>query len=150
MTDSSTQTQPSSSHKPGTGLLAIVLTLILVAGGIGAFALWQNTVTPTTQAVAQSPAPPATQPAAPAPEQSTASINALKELVAGLEASHKQVSDEVVDLKRQLAAEQGERKMLAEQLGSLSSRVDSLTASAASKADTVASEPSQKKRAKSR
>jgi hypothetical protein len=58
----------------------------------------------------------------------------LKELVAGLEASHKQVSDEVVDLKRQLAAEQGERKMLAEQLGSLSSRVDSLTASAASKA----------------
>ena len=148
MTDSPTQTQPSSSHKPGTGLLAIVLTLILVAGGIGAFALWQSTVTPTTQAVAQSPAPSAIQPAV--PEQSTASINALKETVAGLEASRKQVSDEVVDLKRQLAAEQGERKMLAEQLGSLSSRVDSLTASMASRADTVASEPSQKKRAKSR
>ena len=84
------------------------------------------------------------------PEQFTASINALKESVAGLEASRKQVSDEVADLKRQLAAEQGERKMLAEQLGSLSSRVDSLTASLASRADTLASEPSQKKRAKSR
>ena len=143
MTEPSTQTQPSSSHKSGTGLLAIVLTLILVAGGIGAFALWQNTVTPTTQAVAQSP-----QPAA--PEQSTASINALKESVAGLEASRKHVADEVVDLKRQLAAEQGERKMLTEQLGSLSSRVDSLAASAASRADTVASGPSQKKRTKSR
>jgi hypothetical protein len=73
-----------------------------------------------------------------------------KESVAGLEASRKQVSDEVVGLKRQLAAEQGERKMLAEQLGSLSSRVDSLAASVASRADTVASEPSQKKRPKSR
>ena len=148
MTDSSTQTQSSRRHKPGTGLLPIILALVLVAGGIGAFALWQSTVTPTTQAVAQSPAPSATQPAL--PEQSTAPPTALKESVAGLEASRKQLSDEVVDLKRQLAAEQGERKMLTEQLGSLSSRVDSLTASMASRADTVASEPSQKKRAKSR
>jgi hypothetical protein len=148
MTDTSTKTQLSSSHKSGTGLLAIVLTLILFAGGIGAFALWRSSETPTTQAVAQSPAPPAPQTAA--PEQSTASINALKESVAGLEASRKQLSDEIVDLKRQLAAEQGERKMLTEQLGSLSSRVDSLAAPVASRADTVASEPSQKKRAKSR
>ena len=53
-------------------------------------------------------APSATQPAA--PEQSTESINALKRSAADLEASRKQVSDEVVDLKRQLAAEQGEEK----------------------------------------
>jgi uncharacterized protein HemX len=147
MTDSFPKTKPSSSHKPERGLLAIVLTLILVAGGIGAFALWQSTVTPTTQAVAQSAAP-STQDAA--PERATASINALRESVASLEASRKQVSDEVVDLKRQLAAEQGERKMLTEHLGSLSSRVESLAASVASRAATVASEPSQKARAKSR
>ena len=146
MSDSSTQ--PSNNHKSGPGLLTIVLTLILVAGSIGAFAVWQGLLTPTTKAVAQSPAPSATQP--PAPEQSTASIQALKESVAGLEASRKQVSDEVVDLKRQLAAEQGERKLLTEQLGSLSRRVDSLTASVASRADTVASEPAQKNRPKSR
>ena len=148
MTEPSAHTQPSSSHKSGTGLLAIVLALILVASALGAFALWQITVTPTTQAVAQSPAPSATQPAV--AEQATASILALKESVAGLEASRKQVSGEVVDLKRQLAAEQGERQLLTEQLGSLSSRVESLAASVASRADTVASEPSQKKRAKSR
>jgi hypothetical protein len=147
MTDSSAQTQPASAHKSRTGPLA-VLALILVAGGIGAFALWRSGERPATEAVAQSPAHPAPQTAP--PEQSTASINALKESVAGLEASRKQVSDEVADLKRQLVAEQGERKMLAEQLGSLSSRVDSLAASLASRAETVATEPSQKKRAKSR
>ena len=159
MTESSAQTQPSSPHKPRRGPLAVVLTLILVAGGIGAFALWRSSETPVTDAVAQSPVPPAPQTAAPEqstasitppPEQFTASINALKESVAGLEGSRKQLSDEVADLKRQLGTEQGERKMLAEQLGSLSSRVDSLAASLASRAETVATEPSQKKRAKSR
>ena len=148
MIEPSAQTQPSSTHRSGTGLLAIVLTLILVAGGIGAFALWRSRETPTTQAVVQSPAPSATQIAV--PEQSTASINALKEAVARFDASLQQVSDELADLKRQLAREQGERKLLAEQLGSLSSRVDSLAASAASRAESLASEPSQKKRAKSR
>ncbi|MGY3408425.1 gas vesicle protein [Bradyrhizobium sp. GM5.1] len=147
MTEPSAQTQPSSTDKSRKGPLAVVLTLILVAGGIGAFA-WRSSESPATEAVAQSPARPAPQTAP--PEQSTASINALKESVAGLDASRKQVSDEVADLKRQLATEQGERKMLAEQLGSLSNRVDSLAASAAPRADTVASEPSQKKRAKSR
>jgi septal ring factor EnvC (AmiA/AmiB activator) len=157
MTEPSAQTQPSSGHKSRTGPLAVVLTLILVAGGIGAFALWRSSETPATEAVAQSPAHPAPQTMppeqstasiTPPPEQFTASINALKESAAGLEASRKQLSDEVADLKRQLAAEQGERKMLAEQLGSLSSRVDSLAA-LASRAE-IATEPSQKKRAKSR
>ena len=147
MSEPSTQTQ-SSSHKPGAGPLPIVLTLILVAGGIGAFALWRSSETPTTQAVAQSPAPSVNKTAV--PEQSTASINALKDAVARFDASLQQVSDELADLKRQLAREQGERKLLTDQLGSLSSRVDSLAASAASRADTIASEPSQKKRAKSR
>ena len=140
-------TESSSAHKSRTGPLAIVLTLILVAGGIGAFALWRSSERPVTEAVAQSPALPAPQTAP--PEQSTASINALKESVAGLETSRKQLSDEVADLKRQLGAEEGERKMLTEQLGSLSSRVDGLATSLTSRAE-IATEPSQKKRAKSR
>jgi septal ring factor EnvC (AmiA/AmiB activator) len=157
MTESSAQTQPSSGHKSRTGPLALVLTLILVAGGIGAFALWRSNERPATEAVAQSPALPAPQAAPPEQstasitpllEQSTASINTLKESVAGLESLRKQLSDEVADLKRQLGAAEGERKMLAEQLGSLSSRVDGLAASLASRAESLASEPS-KKRAKS-
>jgi uncharacterized protein (DUF3084 family) len=75
----------------------------------------------------------------PPPEQFTASINALKESVAGLEGSRKQLSDEVADLKRQLGTEQGERKMLAEQLGSLSSRIDTLAASLASREESFRS-----------
>ena len=150
-------TESSSAHKSRTGPLAVVLTLI-VAGGIGAFGLWRSSERPVSEAVAQSPALPAPQAAppeqstasiTPPPEQSTASINALKESVAGLETSRKQLSDEVADLKRQLGAEEGERKMLAEQLGSLSSRVDSLAASLTSRAE-IATEPPQKKRAKSR
>jgi hypothetical protein len=59
----------------------------------------------------------------------------------------KDLQDKLSETKRELAAEQGERKMLSEQVGSLAGRVDGLTAaSGSSTAGTTGTTSSKKKR----
>jgi hypothetical protein len=58
------------------------------------------------------------------------------------------MADQLSETKRELAAEQGERKMLSEQVGSLAGRVDGLTAASGSSvaAGTTGTTSSKKKR----
>jgi Tfp pilus assembly protein FimV len=60
------------------------------------------------------------------------SLNELQQSVRGLQASQQQMADQLELIQRQLASEQGERKMLSEQVGALSGRVDGLSTPATS------------------
>ena len=49
-----------------------------------------------------------------------------QQTVSELQSAQQKNADQIAELQRQLAAEQGERKLLSDQLGALSARVDSL------------------------
>jgi hypothetical protein len=51
-------------------------------------------------------------------------LNALQQSVKGLQTSQQNMADQLEVIQRQLASEQGERKLLSEQVGALSGRVD--------------------------
>jgi hypothetical protein len=105
--------------------------------------------------VPSSPAP-AAQPPAPAPLREQASddtiqaLNALQQTVKDLQASQQHTADQLELIQRQLASEQGERKLLSEQVGALSGRVDGLPTSATSVTTGTAPQSPKKKPATSR
>jgi chromosome segregation ATPase len=72
-------------------------------------------------------------------------LNALQQSLTGLQASQQHTADQLELIQRQLASEQGERKMLSEQVGALSGRVDGLSASATSVTTGTASQSPKKK-----
>ncbi len=130
-------------------MVTLVVVLLSVAG-IGAMGFWANhgqLSAPPPTATAQ----PAVQPQAPSPPRVEASddtlqsLNALQQSVQGLQASQRQMADQLEFIQRQLASEQGERKMLSEQVGALSGRVDGLSTSATSAAPVTASQSPKKK-----
>jgi len=63
---------------------------------------------------------------------------AIQESLKGLQASQQKLAGEMDDLKRQMAREGGERKLLSDQVGSLSARVDGLAEANASATEKVA------------
>ena len=50
----------------------------------------------------------------------------LQQTVKDLQAAQQSAANQISDLQRQLSAEQGERKLLSEQVGALAARVDRL------------------------
>ena len=70
-------------------------------------------------------------------------LDALQEDLKNLQASQQQLAGEMDELKRQTSRESGERKLLSDQVGSLSARVDVLSAADANAAETV---PPRKRR----
>jgi chromosome segregation ATPase len=72
-------------------------------------------------------------------------LNELQQSVKGLQASQQHITDQLEVIQRQLASEQGERKLLSEQVGALSGRVDGLSASATSVTTGTASQSPKKK-----
>lgn len=136
MNDTSTETRPRST---GT---AIAVVLVLAAVCLGGVFVWQNQsrlTDPTAggQPAVQSQAPPRAQ----ASDETKQVLNALEQTVKDLQASQQKMTD-------QLAAEQGERKMLSEQVGALAGRVDSLAAASAASVTPGATgnAPAKKKR----
>ena len=132
-------------------MVSLVVVLLSVAG-IGAMGFWANygqlSAPPRPPTAA---AQPAVQPQAPSPPRVEASddtmqsLNALQQSVQGLQALQRQMADQLELIQRQLASEQGERKMLSEQVGALSGRVDGLSTSATSAATGTASQSPKKK-----
>ena len=134
--------------RPGSARIAIIVLLVLAAG-LGATVAWQNygpaaepSKTASVQPAVQSQVP---QRAEPSDDQA---LNALQQAVKDLQASQQQTADQLSETKRELAAEQGERKMLSEQVGALAGRVDGLAAASASSvaAGTTGTASSKKKR----
>jgi uncharacterized protein HemX len=122
--------------RPGSARIAIIVLLVLAAG-LGATVAWQNygpaaepSKTASVQPAVQSQVP---QRAEPSDDQA---LNALQQAVKDLQASQQQTADQLSETKRELAAEQGERKMLSEQIGALAGRVDGLAAASGSSVTT--------------
>jgi TolA-binding protein len=130
--------------------MVTLVGLLLAVVGIGAVVFWANyrqLSAPSSMTTAQ----PAAQPQAPSPPRAEAfddtmrSLNDLQQLVRGLQASQQQMADQLELIQRQLASEQGERKMLSEQVGALSGRVDGLSTPATSvTTGTTSQSPKQK------
>jgi uncharacterized coiled-coil protein SlyX len=74
-------------------------------------------------------------------------IALLQQTTKEIQASQQKLSEKVTDLQRRVAAEQGERKLLSDQLGSISGRVDSLASSSAD-ANSNAQPPEKNRRSK--
>jgi hypothetical protein len=77
-------------------------------------------------------------------------VNDLRETVAALQSTQKQILDEIGNIKQKSASEQGERKLLTARLGSLSLRLDELSSASAAIAESAPTQQSRKRRAKSR
>ena len=129
MSDHTTETRPRSGRRS----IAVVLGVL----AIGAIVLWfwqtsvEHVLTspqPVDQAQNQSvPLRPIQSEAA---EENTRQLDALQQAVKDLQASQQNLGDQFNELKRELSAEEGDRKMLSQQVGALSGRIDSLTPAA--------------------
>jgi hypothetical protein len=143
----------SRETRAGPGRTVIAAVLILAVVGLGTTVLWRNfgqsdqsSPAAGAQPAGQTQAAPSAATRAEASDETKRAPNALEQTVKDLQASQQQMADRLDDIKRKLDAEQGERKMLSEQVGGLSARVDSLTASSASIATGSGANASAKKK----
>ena len=143
----------SRETRSGPGRTVIAAVLILAVVGLGATVLWRNfgqsdqsSPVASAQPAGQTQAAPSATTRAEASDETRQAPNALEQTVKDLQASQQQMADRLDDIKRKLEAEQGERKMLSEQVGALSARVDSLTKSSASIATGSGANASAKKK----
>ena len=143
----------STERRSGPGRTIIAAVLILAAVGLGATVLWRNSgqsdqssPAASAQPAGQTQAAPSATTRAEASDETRQAPNALEQTVKDLQASQQQMADRLDDIKRKLDGEQGERKMLSEQVGALSARVDSLTKSSASIATGSGANASAKKK----
>lgn len=113
-------------------ILPWVLAILLLA--VGGVVLWANNRVETVsspniaaqsgageQAAARESAEDQAKQGLIAPQNDIAS---LQQSVKDLQSSQQRISDQLTELQRQLLSEQGERKLLGDQLGALSSRVN--------------------------
>jgi hypothetical protein len=127
-----------------SGREASPVLLLLSVVGISAAVFWATygqLGAFSRAAIAQ----PAAQPQAQASDDATQSLEALRQSVKELQASQQHAADQLELVQRQLASEQGERKLLSEQVGALSGRVGGLSAPASSvTTGTAAQSPKRK------
>jgi hypothetical protein len=135
-----TRLNPRNSERSRSGWMVAVVVLLLSIAVIGAVIFWANpgelsapSRTATTQPAAQPPQAPSPPPRLAASDDTMQSLNALQQSVKDLQSSQQHLTDQLDLVQRRLAAEQGERKMLSEQVGALSGRVDGLSTSATKK-----------------
>jgi peptidoglycan hydrolase CwlO-like protein len=98
-----------------------ILILLLIAVG-GAF-LWTNYSVSKSPVVAQPTAEPPT-PREVADEPARQALAALQQTVKELQTSQQDAAETISKLQQQISAEQGRRKLLSEQLGALSARLE--------------------------
>lgn len=78
-------------------------------------------------------------------DQAAQAVASLQDSIQKLQSDQKKLGDELTDIQRKIAAEGGERKLLSDQLGALSARLDSL-ASANAESTPAATPQAQKNR----
>lgn len=146
MSDLTRQTgNESSAPTRSRWILPSFLVLILfVAGGALFWAINQHGTNPSSVGAA----PPQAEPVrmAEAADEARPALADLQQTVSSLESAQQQVADQISELQRQLLNQQGERKLLSEQVGALSARVDSLMDSTAA-TPVPTGPPAQKRRA---
>src|SRR5205814_10636862 len=120
-------------------IAAIALILLAMAIG-GAVLVWGKFG--STGASSQTAA---TEPSAETADAAEMPANAAQ-VLKDLQTVQQQMAERLDDIQRQLAAEQGERKLLSDQVAALSSRVNGLSASNASATTGMALSPTAKKK----
>lgn len=137
MADTFEETRRGSSR----AIIASVLILaILAAAGLGASVWWRNSVRLDEPATISS-----AQPSDDTRRALAALGQTVREIQAEIQASQQQMAARLDEIKRQLDAEGGERKMLSEQLGAISGRVNSLVSSSASASTGPSRRPAARK-----
>ncbi len=115
---------PVHSRRAVLPLVVVALAVILAVGGF----VWMNY---KIEALQQAAAP---QQASGVDDVRLATA-ALGQTLKDVQAGQQKLAEQLADIQRKLASESGERKLLSEQVGALSSRVNSLaSANAASTA----------------
>lgn len=127
----------SSARRPIFAWVIVASVMFAAAGSV----FWMNQKIEALQAAATAP-------------RQEFSVDEMRQAAAALQQTTKEIqtnqqklSEQVTDLQRRVAAEQGERKLLSDQLGSISGRVDAL---ASSNADVTPSAPPPQKNRRSK
>ncbi len=123
-------TESVGSGRSTFAWLVVALVIVLAAGGF----VWMNREIQALQAAI----PPVRQSG---DEQVRRAVASLQQASEGLRSGQQKLADQLADVERKLASEGGERKLLSDQLGSLSARVDALASANAD--STAAASPSQ-------
>jgi hypothetical protein len=111
---------PSRSRRVPLGL--VVLVLVAIGGAV----FWGNSRLEKESSRATAVQPEAAQPS-PAPQNDTKqAVTALEQAVKDLQSANQRTADQITDLQRQLSAEEGDRKLLSDQVGALSARLNDL------------------------
>ena len=132
MSDLSNRNQNDSAPARSRGVLPWIVVLVLVAIA-GAF-LWANnrngSDSPHQVAAVQPKAEPSPAPVSDETRQAVTALQQnvkdLQQNVKGLQDAQQRAADRISDLQRHLATEQGDRKLLSDQVGALSARMDNL------------------------
>ncbi|WP_439404735.1 hypothetical protein ACNJX9_25305 [Bradyrhizobium sp. DASA03076] len=103
--------------------LVLALVVVLAAGGF----VWVNREIQTLR----------TEIASHQDEQGKPAVADLQKILQDLQATQQKVAVQLTDLQHKVAAESGERKLLSDQLGSISARVDALASANAESTTTT-------------
>ncbi|WP_128970339.1 hypothetical protein [Bradyrhizobium tropiciagri] len=117
--------------RPGSTLPLMVAILALIVAAAG---LWMSYGNATKIAATQQQAAVAPPPD-PAIEQMKQTLSSLQQAVQGLQEDQQKLGAQVGDVQQKTSARQGEQKLISDQLGALSARVNSLESA---RADTPA------------
>jgi uncharacterized protein HemX len=110
-------TGPSQSRP----VLLWILFLVLVA--LAGAVFWGNSRSERDSSRITTVQSEAAQP----PQDDTKqAVTALQQAVKDLQSANQRAADQITDLQRQLSAEEGDRKLLADQVGALSARINDL------------------------
>jgi uncharacterized protein HemX len=101
----------------------VVIVAVLVGGGL----LWRNDHAEQTSAPSAEAGQPTTKPS-PASSQDKAqqALTDLQQTVKDLQSARQRDEGRISDLQQQLSAEQGERKLLSDQVGGIAGRLEGL------------------------
>ncbi|WGR97630.1 MULTISPECIES: hypothetical protein [unclassified Bradyrhizobium] len=138
---------PADTRQRSSALWLVAALLVIIAAG--SF-LWVHYSTGSKSVAPQQKAEVASPPD-PAVEQIRQTLSSLQQAVQGIQSDQQKLAAQVNEIQQKASVQQGEQKLLSDQLGSLTSRLDSLaSANAENPAATqqTAPAPQRAKRSK--
>ncbi|MHC6154920.1 hypothetical protein ACVSQB_24370 [Bradyrhizobium elkanii] len=133
----------SADVRPRSALPLLVAILSLIVAGGALLASYNN----ATKFAASQERAAAVPPPDPAVEQMKQTLASLQQAVQGIQAEQKRQAAQFGDAQQKTSAQQGEQKLISDQLGALSARVNSLeSARAESPAQATQPAPAPQRR----
>ncbi|MCK1599403.1 hypothetical protein IVA87_05040 [Bradyrhizobium sp. 147] len=127
-------TESVNSNRPVLPWLVVTLVVVLAGGGF----VWMNNRIEALQAATATRQDSGV-------EQTNRAVAALEQTVKDLQSSQQSLVDRIADIQRKIASEGSNRKLMSDQLGALSARVDALASANAESAATVRQNPRTKR-----